>query len=157
MFVLFDAIKTISRTHTNSLIQFPPLPWLHRSSWLHSADGHSCPWSSVSRYLLGCCRSVRPTPPIVQITLCSYDLSYPMVPILVMWNGNNIGGSIKRGVGIAMQVGTGNCGGIVASFMYASTRKTPSFCSSSAATDPKTSYRNQDKPRYLVGHGVLIG
>jgi len=35
-----------------------------------------------------------------------------------MWNGNNIGGSIKRGVGIAMQVGTGNCGGIIASFMY---------------------------------------
>jgi hypothetical protein len=40
-----------------------------------------------------------------------------MIPILVMWNGNNIGGSIKRGVGIAMQVGTGNCGGIIASFM----------------------------------------
>ncbi|KEF63294.1 uncharacterized protein A1O9_01271 [Exophiala aquamarina CBS 119918] len=60
---------------------------------------------------------------------------FPTIPILVMWNGNNIGGSVKRGVGIAMQVGTGNCGGIVASFIY----------------------RNQDKPRYLVGHGVLIG
>ncbi|KAK5046504.1 hypothetical protein LTR84_008307 [Exophiala bonariae] len=60
---------------------------------------------------------------------------YPMIPILVMWNGNNVGGSVKRGVAIAMQVGTGNCGGIVASFIY----------------------RNQDKPRYLVGHGVIIG
>lgn len=44
-----------------------------------------------------------------------------MIPILVMWNGNNTGGSIKRGVAIAMQVGTGNCGGIVASFMYVKT------------------------------------
>lgn len=42
---------------------------------------------------------------------------YPMVPVLVMWNGNNVGGSVKRGVAIAMQVGVGNCGGIIASFM----------------------------------------
>jgi len=43
---------------------------------------------------------------------------YPMIPIMVMWNGNNIGGSIKRGVGIAIQIGFGNCGGVIASFTY---------------------------------------
>lgn len=30
---------------------------------------------------------------------------YPNVPQGVAWNGNNIGGSLKRGVGIAMHVG----------------------------------------------------
>lgn len=59
---------------------------------------------------------------------------YPMIPIMVMWNGNNIGGSVKRGVGIAMQIGFGNCGGIIASFVY----------------------RNQDKPRYFTGHGTIL-
>jgi hypothetical protein len=41
-----------------------------------------------------------------------------MIPIMVMWNGNNIGGSAKRGVGIAIQIGFGNCGGVIGSFMY---------------------------------------
>jgi hypothetical protein len=45
-------------------------------------------------------------------------LRYPMIPVMVMWNGNNIGGTVKRGVGIAMQIGVGNCGGVIASFMY---------------------------------------
>lgn len=42
---------------------------------------------------------------------------YPLIPIMVMWNGNNIGGTTKRGVGIAIQIGFGNCGGVIASFM----------------------------------------
>lgn len=37
-------------------------------------------------------------------------------------------------VGIAMQIGIGNCGGVIASFVY----------------------RNQDRPRYFVGHGVIL-
>lgn len=41
-----------------------------------------------------------------------------MIPVMVMWNGNNIGGTVKRGVGIAMQIGVGNCGGVIASFMH---------------------------------------
>jgi MFS family permease len=60
---------------------------------------------------------------------------YPMIPIMVMWNGNNIGGSTKRGVGIAMQIGFGNCGGVIASFIY----------------------RNVDAPRYFLGHGTILG
>jgi hypothetical protein len=38
----------------------------------------------------------------------------------VAWNGNNIGGSLKRGVGIAMHVGFGNLGGVIAAFVYQS-------------------------------------
>ncbi|KAL5337992.1 major facilitator superfamily domain-containing protein [Aspergillus crustosus] len=60
---------------------------------------------------------------------------YPNVPQGVAWNGNNIGGSLKRSVGIAMHVGFGNLGGVLASFIY----------------------RTQDRPDYHIGHGTLIG
>ncbi|KAL4986725.1 major facilitator superfamily domain-containing protein [Aspergillus falconensis] len=60
---------------------------------------------------------------------------YPNVPQGVAWNGNNIGGSFKRSVGIAMHVGCGNLGGVLSSFIY----------------------RSQDKPHYRIGHGTLIG
>lgn len=60
--------------------------------------------------------------------------TYPNVPMGVAWNGNNIGGSTKRGVGIAMHVGFGNLGGAIAAF----------------------SYRAKAKPRYYSGHGLLI-
>jgi len=53
----------------------------------------------------------------------------------VAWNGNNIGGATKRAVGIAMHVGLGNCGGVIAGF----------------------SFRSKDAPRYFSGHGLLIG
>jgi hypothetical protein len=60
---------------------------------------------------------------------------YPNVPMGVAWNGNNIGGATKRAVGIAMHVGFGNLGGVIAGF----------------------SFRAKDAPRYLSGHGLLIG
>ena len=53
----------------------------------------------------------------------------------VAWNGNNIGGATKRAVGIAMHVGFGNLGGVIAGF----------------------SFRSVDAPRYFSGHGLLIG
>ncbi|KAF4826948.1 putative transporter [Colletotrichum tropicale] len=59
---------------------------------------------------------------------------YPNVPQGVAWNGNNIGGSVKRGVGIAMHVGFGNLGGAIAGFLY----------------------QAKDKPHYYPGHGTLI-
>ena len=43
---------------------------------------------------------------------------YPLVPMGVAWNGNNIGGSLKRGVGIAMHVGFGNLGGAISAFLF---------------------------------------
>jgi len=59
---------------------------------------------------------------------------YPNVPMGVAWNGNNIGGSTKRGVGIAMHVGFGNLGGAIAAFTY----------------------RVKEKPHYHSGHGTLL-
>lgn len=49
---------------------------------------------------------------------------YPQIPLGLAWNGSNIGGSLKRGTGIAMQVMGGNCGGIIASYVYL-TRDSP--------------------------------
>jgi hypothetical protein len=79
---------------------------------------------------------------------------YPQIPLGMAWNSANIGGSVKRGTGIAMQVSLtihahhivtmttdyvhqvmgGNCGGIIASYVYIS----------------------RDGPRYIKGHCLLI-
>ncbi|KAH6662905.1 major facilitator superfamily domain-containing protein [Plectosphaerella plurivora] len=60
---------------------------------------------------------------------------YPAVPQGVAWNGNNIGGSLKRGVGIAMHVGFGNISGIVSSYIFLT----------------------RDSPRFFRGLGTLCG
>ncbi|OAL03098.1 high-affinity nicotinic acid transporter [Phaeosphaeriaceae sp. SRC1lsM3a] len=60
---------------------------------------------------------------------------YPQIPLGMAWNSGNIGGSLKRGTGIAMQVMGGNCGGIVASYVYLT----------------------RDGPRFKTGHSILIG
>ncbi|RAR14109.1 high-affinity nicotinic acid transporter [Stemphylium lycopersici] len=60
---------------------------------------------------------------------------YPQIPLGMAWNSGNIGGSLKRATGIAMQVMGGNCGGIVASYVYLA----------------------RDGPRFVVGHGILMG
>ncbi|KAH7076523.1 major facilitator superfamily domain-containing protein [Paraphoma chrysanthemicola] len=60
---------------------------------------------------------------------------YPNVPQLTSWNSNNIGGSVKRGVGVAMQIGSGNIGGAVSGFIF----------------------QAKDAPHYRMGHGILLG
>lgn len=59
---------------------------------------------------------------------------YPNVPQGVAWNGNNIGGSLKRGVGIAMHVGFGNLGGTMSAYLYLA----------------------RDSPTYTPGHATLL-
>ncbi|KAI1794360.1 MFS general substrate transporter, partial [Ganoderma leucocontextum] len=59
----------------------------------------------------------------------------PSIACQLAWTGGNFGGEVKRAVAIALVVGCGNLGGIVASFIY----------------------RQQDSPRYLPGHAVCIG
>lgn len=59
---------------------------------------------------------------------------YPNVPQGVAWNGNNIGGSLKRGVGIAMHVGFGNLGGTISAYLYLA----------------------KDGPAYHPGHSTLL-
>ena len=39
--------------------------------------------------------------------------AYPNVAILLAWAGGNAGGSIKRGIAVALVVGLGNLGGCV--------------------------------------------
>lgn len=75
--------------------------------------------------------------PTQQYVGCFFAVSgiYPLVPLGVAWTGNNIGGSLKRGVGIAMHVGWGNLGGCIAAFMYLA----------------------KDSPRFQPGHATLIG
>lgn len=60
---------------------------------------------------------------------------YANVPQCTAWNGNNVGGSTKRSVGMAMQVGIGNLGGTISAYIFL----------------PK------DAPHYRHGHGALIG
>ncbi|POS76718.1 high-affinity nicotinic acid transporter [Diaporthe helianthi] len=73
----------------------------------------------------------------VKYTGCFFLASgiYPNVPQGVAWNGNNIGGSLKRGVGIAMHVGFGNLGGLIAAYIYLA----------------------KDRPAYHPGHATLLG
>ncbi|KAL6354444.1 hypothetical protein LRP88_11778 [Fusarium phalaenopsidis] len=60
---------------------------------------------------------------------------FPSVPQGNAWNSNNIGGALKRGVGIAMNVSCGNLGGVVAAYLFL----------------------KKDAPRYFPGFGTLLG
>jgi hypothetical protein len=60
---------------------------------------------------------------------------YIAQPITLVWLNNNLGGHYKRGVGAALQVGLGNCGGIIASNVYIQSQR----------------------PEYPVGFGVGLG
>lgn len=60
---------------------------------------------------------------------------YPAFPGIIAWLSNNLSGSYKRSVGMAMQIGIGNLGGAMASNFY----------------------RKNDAPRYLLGHGLELG
>lgn len=59
---------------------------------------------------------------------------YPLIPVVVSWGANNVGGSLKKGVATAIIVSVGNAGGVVSSFIY-----------------PR-----EDRPRYYKGHGICL-
>ncbi|KAF9255210.1 MFS general substrate transporter, partial [Marasmius fiardii PR-910] len=60
--------------------------------------------------------------------------SYAGFPGIVAWLSNNLSGQYKRAVGMALQVGIGNFSGAIASNVY----------------------RDRDKPRFIVGHGIEL-
>ncbi len=60
---------------------------------------------------------------------------YVTQPLTLVWLANNMGGHYKRSINAAMQIGFGNCAGIIASNIY--------------ITD--------QKPTYPVGYGVSLG
>ncbi|KAG5361043.1 putative transporter [Yarrowia sp. B02] len=59
---------------------------------------------------------------------------YPAFPAIVSWMANNVAGTYKRAVAMAIQIGIGNLAGAIASNIY----------------------RSQDKPEYKLGHGMEI-
>ncbi|KAK2774616.1 hypothetical protein FQN53_003550 [Emmonsiellopsis sp. PD_33] len=60
---------------------------------------------------------------------------YIVQPVAIVWLANNISGHYKRAIGLAIQVGFGNIGGIIASNLFV-----------------------QDLgPRYFAGYGVALG
>ncbi|KIX97998.1 uncharacterized protein Z520_06077 [Fonsecaea multimorphosa CBS 102226] len=86
--------------------------------------------------LLGLVLLISSQNPHVKYAGCFFFVAgtYPMVPLGLAWNGNNIGGSLKRAVGIAMHVGFGNLGGTIAGFIYL----------------------QSDSPKFTKGHAILI-
>jgi len=60
---------------------------------------------------------------------------YPAFPGNITWMSNNLAGSYKRSAGMAVHIGIGNLAGAMASNFY----------------------RTEDKPKYLLGHGLEIG
>lgn len=60
---------------------------------------------------------------------------YIVQPVAIVWFANNLSGHYKRAIGLAIQVGFGNIGGIIASNIF-----------------------NRDAaPRYIVGYSVSLG
>ena len=43
---------------------------------------------------------------------------YPAFPGVIAWLSNNLSGSLKRSVGMAIQIGVGNLGGVSKTFFY---------------------------------------
>lgn len=59
---------------------------------------------------------------------------YPCISNTISWASNNVEGVYKRGVTLGFVIGWGNLNGVVSSNIY----------------------RAKDKPRYFVGHGVVL-
>lgn len=68
------------------------------------------------------------------IYICAMGM-YPAIPLSIVWNANNLSGSYKRAIGIGFQIGLANYGGAFVSNFY----------------------REQDSPRYVLGHGLTLG
>ncbi|KAK2041010.1 major facilitator superfamily transporter [Colletotrichum somersetense] len=60
---------------------------------------------------------------------------YPAFPGIISWLSNNLSGSYKRSVGMAIQIGMGSLGGAMASNFY----------------------RQKDAPHYVLGHALMLG
>ena len=59
---------------------------------------------------------------------------YPCIPNTISWTSNNVEGVYKRGITIGFVIGWGNLNGVVSSNIY----------------------RGEDKPRYFMGHGIVL-
>ncbi|KAL1962838.1 hypothetical protein VTN77DRAFT_9113 [Rasamsonia byssochlamydoides] len=93
-----------------------------------------CVIATVGYVVLLCQRSV----PVGARYFAVYAVisgGYMTQPVLMGWLNNNMGGHYKRSIASAMQIGIGNCGGLVASNIFLSSQA----------------------PTYPVGYGVSLG
>jgi len=60
---------------------------------------------------------------------------YPCIANTISWTSNNVEGVYKRGITLGFVIGWGNLNGVVSSNIY----------------------RAKDRPRYLPGHGTVLG
>lgn len=83
---------------------------------------------------------------------------YPAFPGVIAWLSNNLAGSLKRSVGMALQIGVGNLGG-VRSPNTSSRRHDESMLTRSWRLQAMASnfYRQRDAPRYRLGHALELG
>lgn len=51
---------------------------------------------------------------------------YIAQPVAIVWLNNNMGGHYKRGIAAAVQIGFGNCGGLIASNVFI-TKEAPTY------------------------------
>lgn len=81
--------------------------------------------------------------------------TYATIPVLLAWASNNTGGDTKKGVRFAIIIGIGNLGGICSSFVY---RFVPILFEISPRQYLIILFpsRNQDRPKYHLGHSVMI-
>jgi len=129
--------------HTSQLMTVPPYVvaclFCIGAGWLADKKGHRGLFMIffMCMAIVGLIMLMATQKPAVKYAGCFFLASgiYPNVPQGVAWNGNNIGGSLKRGVGIAMHVGFGNLGGTISAYLYLA----------------------KDGPRYYSGHGTLLG
>lgn len=81
---------------------------------------------------------------------------YPAFPGVIAWLANNLSGSLKRSVGMAIQIGVGNLGGVsgeTLSLLRSDTEWLTCYCQAMASNF----YRAKDAPRYVLGHGLELG
>ncbi|KAI0820751.1 MFS general substrate transporter [Trametes gibbosa] len=77
--------------------------------------------------------SRNPTLSYIAVYLAACGI-YPTIPNIIAWMSNNVEGSYKRSVTIAMVIGFGNLNGAVSSNVY----------------------RARDAPWYTLGHGIVL-
>jgi MFS family permease len=53
---------------------------------------------------------------------------YPAFPGVIAWLSNNLSGSLKRSVGMAVQIGVGNLGGVSTAYPHPHSLPFPSVC-----------------------------
>jgi MFS family permease len=80
---------------------------------------------------------------------------YPAFPGVISWLSNNLSGSLKRSVGMALQIGIGNLGGVSRSLLLPDRDTQVLTCDEQAMAS--NFYRAKDGPRYKLGHSLELG